>query len=266
MTAPETGKTRESRATVPVERSLEKRLLAYAAAAGASLVSVQAASAKVIYTPINLTIETGTVPLDLNHDGVVDFNVVERAGTQNFYPEYFRSLKINGAGHSGAGVLATSYHYFPPVVRARPLPSGMLIGPGEHFGRVQNANASMADLYASIGIDTYLRCYGWFAGFPFCSGTADTFLGLRFVVSGKTYYGWAGFSVIKVGFNRYRPYIHARLVGAAYEDVPGRPIRAGQLHDGTATIETAPDPQPATLGLLALGAPGLNIWRRREAT
>jgi hypothetical protein len=56
----------------------------------------------------------------------------------------------------------------------------------------------------------------------------------------------------------------SRLVGVAYEDVAGQPIRAGQLQDGTAMIETAPNRQPATLGLLALGAPGLDIWCKRE--
>jgi hypothetical protein len=108
-------------------------------------------------------------------------------------------------------------------------------------------------------------CQGPFAGAFFCAGVTDRFLGLRFAVNGKTYYGWAGFSVVKVGFGNYgyTPYLHARLTGVAYEDVPGQPIRAGQLQDGAAMIETAPNPQPATLGLLALGAPGLDIWRRR---
>jgi hypothetical protein len=117
----------------------------------------------------------------------------------------------------------------------------------------------MASVWSSL---SFRYCGGSFAGSISCPGTTDTFLGLRFVVSGKTYYGWAGFSIVKLGFNGNREYLHARLVGVAYEDVPNQPIRAGQLQDGTAMIEAAPDPQPATLGLLALGAPGLPFWGR----
>jgi len=36
------------------------------------------------------------------------------------------------------------------------------------------------------------------------------------------------------------------------------------LQDGTVMTERTPNPQPATLGLLALGAPGLDIWRPRK--
>jgi len=255
MTVPETR--RKGRATVSVAGGLEQRLLAYAAAAGASLVSTQAASAKVIYTPINLTV-TGTVPLDLNHDGVVDFNLVERSElglTIQFSETALYALRVNGAGSPGAGVVGGTFRNYP---LASALPWNAAIGPDEHFLHAQNRGVGMASLY--VFFDTGL-CRGGFAG-SFCYGVTDRFLGLRFVVSGKTYYGWAGFSVVKI--KRNRPRIIARLTGVAYEDVPGRPIRAGDLEGARATIETAPDPQPATLGLLALGAPGLDIWRKRE--
>ncbi len=251
MTAPESRKTVEVRSTVPVGRSLEQRLLAYAAAAGASLVAAQPAVAKVIYTPINLTIETGTVPLDLNHDGAVDFNLVERSHS-GCYGFATWGLRVNGAGNAGAGALGN----FDSAIA---LPWGAGIGPEEHFLHIQRLGAVMADVFLfSSGSGL---CGGAFAG-PSCNGGSDRFLGLRFVVSGNTYYGWAGFSVVKIGANR--PYIHAHLTGVAYEDVLSKPIRAGQLQDGTAMIRSVPDSQPATLGLLALGAPGLPIWRRRE--
>lgn len=205
------------------------------------------------------------MPLDLNHDGVVDFNLVER-----HYPYVGRmrgpsccfhesqSLNVNGAGNPGAGVMGTAYSPFD----AGALVLGAEIGPGLHFDRVQNANALMAQagFFTARESKLYSFCDGPFAGFAACTGTTDRFLGLRFQVSGNTYYGWAGFSVVKVGYT----YIHARLVGIAYEDVPGQPIRAGQLQDGTVMTERTPNPQPATLGLLALGAPGLDIWRPRK--
>jgi hypothetical protein len=50
--------------------------------------------------------------------------------------------------------------------------------------------------------------------------------------------------------------------GYAYNSVPNQPIRAGQKSN-TDLIGEMPA-QAATLGLLAMGAPALDIWRRRE--
>lgn len=258
MTAPEAGRSKATRTKVPVRGSLEQQLLASAAAAGASLIAAQPATAKVIYTPMNLTIETGIVPLDLNQDGVVDFNLVERANTGSV--SISRGLNINGAANPGAAVAVTSFG------GASALALGAMIGYGGRFGKVQNVARSMAHLASIHLFGTTAFCTGAFALTPSlnCTGVIDRFLGLRFVVSGKSYYGWAGFSAVNVGWVNAKPYIHARLVGFAYEDVPGQSIRAGQLQDSAADVGAPPNPRPATLGLLALGAPGLDIWRRRS--
>ena len=74
----------------------------------------------------------------------------------------------------------------------------------------------------------------------------------------------------------------ATLTGYAYETVPNRTIIAGKLVAGTIIVgeiedavgvlsvpatpdHQAADRQPATVGLLALGSPGLAIWRREES-
>jgi hypothetical protein len=54
--------------------------------------------------------------------------------------------------------------------------------------------------------------------------------------------------------------------GDAYNTVPNQPVLAGFLAgegDGERRIGEIP-PQPATLGLLGLGAPALDIWRSRK--
>jgi len=63
------------------------------------------------------------------------------------------------------------------------------------------------------------------------------------------------------------------LSGYAYETIPNKPIIAGQTKS-TDDIDdsnvrpnaalTVPTAESATLGALALGAPGLSIWRRDE--
>ena len=68
-------------------------------------------------------------------------------------------------------------------------------------------------------------------------------------------------------------HIQATLTGYAYETIPNRPIITGKTKgpdessgDGLpeATLST-PAPEATTLGLLAMGAPGLSIWRREES-
>jgi hypothetical protein len=67
-------------------------------------------------------------------------------------------------------------------------------------------------------------------------------------------------------------FIKATLTGYAYETVPNKPITAGKTKGlDEASIEepnaalTMSTPEPATLARLAMGAPGLSIWRREES-
>jgi hypothetical protein len=57
----------------------------------------------------------------------------------------------------------------------------------------------------------------------------------------------------------------AEVLGFAYETVPNKPILAGDTgHATTASPEaiSGPDEKPAaSLGILAAGAPALNLWR-----
>jgi len=99
----------------------------------------------------------------------------------------------------------------------------------------------------------------------------DRYLALKFQIRGKTHYGWARLSVNVTKFPENR--IKAILTGYAYETIPDKAIVAGQTKgpDDEAVGEAAPVAvraalsQPITLGALALGSPGLSIWRRRES-
>ena len=87
------------------------------------------------------------------------------------------------------------------------------------------------------------------------------YLGLKFVIKGQIHYGWARLHV-----HWHPPQISATLTGYAYEAIPNKAIIAGATK-GPDDAEPAaslnpPTPVPATLGALAMGAPGLSIWRR----
>ena len=68
------------RKTANLSKSIHQQLNAYAIAAGAAgvslLVLAQPADAKIIYTPAHVVIGR-TFPLDLNHDGIIDFWIVD---------------------------------------------------------------------------------------------------------------------------------------------------------------------------------------------
>jgi hypothetical protein len=79
------------------------------------------------------------------------------------------------------------------------------------------------------------------------------YLGLKFVINGKTHYGWARFKPHQ-GLNNYY------LTGYAYETIPNKPITTGQIKgpddnsiDEPIAFQGAPASQPASLGMLALG-------------
>lgn len=250
MTTPESNERRGGRPTIPFERGLEQRLLIYAAAAGATLVTAQSAAARVIFTSANALIDRDEmVPVDLNHDGVTDLVIVERRtyGIKLCNPIGDCAVFLSAdAGNASAGVVGG---YAASALRA-----GSPIGPGNHF--VQGTDASMAEARADIYSSTELNVYGNFRS------ATDRFLGLKFVINGQTHYGWVAFRVVSAGFKGLTPEVRAYMSGFAYEDVPNQPIRAGQISD--ADFTGGIPPQPATLGLLALGAPGLDIWRLRK--
>jgi hypothetical protein len=100
----------------------------------------------------------------------------------------------------------------------------------------------------------------------------NRYLGLKFKIKGKIHFGWARLSVVG------RQRITATLTGYTYETIPGKAIKAGQTKgtaDDPTNSDLGPDAslnsfisdtqQPATLGALAMGAPGLSIWRREES-
>ena len=101
---------------------------------------------------------------------------------------------------------------------------------------------------------------------PWFHGT-NRYLGLKFVVNGQTHYGWARLTVRLTGTRVEGCQFKTVLSGYAYET--NKSIMASQT-SGTVEEANAMNMVPdytqarAGLGLLALGALGLTVWRRPE--
>jgi len=225
-----------------LSESVQRRLNSYALAASTAGVGMAAlalpAEARIVYTPANFYVG-GKLPIDLNHDGINDFIVHSTTLCGAF--GCLTTLGVWAA--SGKNGIAYKFNQDPLALALR---EGSRIG----FKRKFTGSAIMCD-FRKYSSRTYHTGY-WFQ-------TTDRYLGLKFQIKGKMHYGWARF---KVKFCR------AILTGYAYETIPGKAIIAGATKgpddELTASFNTHV-PQPASLGSLALGAPGLSIWKREES-
>jgi hypothetical protein len=212
---------------------LASRLLAYAAVAGVGLAACHStAEAEVVYTPAHNYIN-GDFYLDLNHDGILDFHIHSYYIFGDGDLEVIPMIPINRIAAVRQPCFIGSHG------AAAPLPKGAAIGPAMRFG----AQATCMERLESSN-----ALYGpWL-------GQQDRYLGLAFYVKGQLHYGWARMSVASTFY-----YGVARILGYAYETIPNKSIVAGD--EGNATeVSTA----PASLGVLALGAPGLDTRRKQE--
>jgi hypothetical protein len=244
------------RKTANLSQSTNHQLHMYALAASAAGVGIlalaQAAEAKIVYTPANVSINPH-VPykLDLNHDRIADFtfSIYTFSHSGSGGREFFATMIVGGAQKSNAEVVGSK-----GLARA--------FGPGRRIGlkAAVKGYALMGHCLKQVNsmssVDTSRG--NWL-------NVTNRYLGLRFTVKGKTHFGWARLTVAGCAVN-------ANLTGYAYETIPNKPIVTGKTKGPDhASIEESnsslnlPTPQPPTLGALATGTPGLSIWRRKES-
>jgi hypothetical protein len=260
------------RKTASLSESVHQQLNMYTLAATAAGVGVlawaQPATARIVYTPIHHVIgKNGHYGIDFNHDGISDvtiFNAMFRSnGASVNVVRAFPSQLESGGVEGGLYDKSWPGTFFEAALK-----------PGARIGH----NRSGPPFYQR-GVMVGQCAHGTHNSAPPCSSHAynklgswanvkDRYIGVTFAVHGKTHYGWARLSV---DLSRKPFKATAILTGYAYETIPGKAIVAGKTKgsDGDNGDEFSatpmPTPKPATLGALALGAPGLSIWRREES-
>jgi len=200
--------------TAQLSTSAQHQLKLYALAASAAGVGVlalaQTAEGKIVYTSAHKMVRLNhALPIDLNHDGIHDFDVLNLSHhSTSPYGDYVAAEPLN----SGNQILAlgTRRGY-----GASALPAGSRVGPSAkqfRAGRDLMAYRSSAD---SV-----------FSGGPW-KNVSKRYLGLKFLIKGKTHYGWARLNVT------ITDQVNATLTGYAYETAADKSIVTGKTGSGT---------------------------------
>jgi hypothetical protein len=257
-----------SRKTTKLSDPLHKRVNMYALAGSAAGVGVLAlappSDAKILYTHAHVLIPKDTNItryIDLNHDGIQDFEVRHRFEQSSRFT--LSSLNAFGASDRTSNRVMGVKQEHSPFSSAFALKAGAKIGPGPGFSRDHPLMA-----FATSPGSTFVLGY-WAEN---KEGVKNRYLGLQFVIKGKVHYGWARLSTT-VQQQGQGHSIAATLTGYAYETIPNKPIIAGKTEGAEesgvdeanpATVDE-PTLQPASLGLLSIGSSGLSVWRREES-
>jgi hypothetical protein len=234
----------------------------YALTAVASGVGVlamaQPAECKIVYTPAHIWIGLNDkIPLDLNHDGKTDF-------------VFYKTLHRTGQGQYSVWNLQVyptrTMNEILPVSRAPQYASALV--PGSRVGPKSPFSPGLEIIEGGY----VLRSRGSGACVGAWYNVRNDYLGLQFIIKGKKHFGWARMNVT-CSVSQHK--LTALLTGFAYETIPNRPIITGKIKgpdEIDRTVErltphslSAPIPEPSMLGLLAMGSPGLSIWRRKDS-
>lgn len=272
---PSRARGTKKRNQVQLSSKVEKSLVAYAVAATAAgmgmLASPPGAEAKIVYTTANVQIVGKPLPIDLNHDGIVDFFLFHygfhtstggNALLACINP-FFNGTRTVCASSS----IATNHNAFRVVESmgdtwgAAVQPRAKIVG-GDRFRSLHSADLGQVTFPTSSH-----QKPDW--GGPWVNegkGVKNRYLGVKFQIQGRFHFGWARITVTTTS-NSFT----ATLTGYAYETIPGKGIIAGKTKgpeevddQPTASALSAPQQLPATLGVLAFGARGLSIYRNED--
>ena len=243
---------KSGRQPILISSELEQRLGRYALAAATTGVALaafnQSSPAEIVYTPANQQINPNTITkIDINNDGVADFEIDDMVSTV-FFSEFAHLFAIPighqnqiwGHTNFSRGYASALLPAFPIFAKGEFLPErGKMAAVSFRGGARPFSSESCTAPWANVN---------------------NRYLGLKLVINGEVHFGWARLSV-SCSLRNFN--LSGVLTGYAYETVPNKAIRAGQVRggisgdDSSSEYHTSPKSrlaEPATLGRLAQGA------------
>ncbi len=238
-------------------KNLESHLNVYSASAvvaGVSLLSLnQPAEAEIVVTHVNVAICGATV--DLNNDGKPDFSFpcYQSGYAHTFYVKMMVAPLTGGKAVGGARQAGGPY--------ASALASGAKIGPSAHFSSsvgIEQLQVERSGGGQSISSTSQYSLAGQWGN------KGPRYLGVKFLINGQMHYGWIRMSVTRP--NHQPTSLNGTITEFAYETTANKAITAGATKADmvpAAKSDTVEEEfKGAPLGILALGAEGIPMWRR----
>jgi hypothetical protein len=242
---------------------LERQLGLYSLAAAVAGVSVlalgQTAAAEVVVTKTTIPIPMSPynapepVEISLANDGInnLSFELLNYTSGRN--------LLVFGVNPKDELVTGGTWSAY-----------ALALKPGTKIG--QAPDFFYNDLVELSATSSIRYCKGYWApnlknGFIGCGTVTDKYLGVRFPIDGEFHYGWIRLTV-RTTSQTHGPHMTAAITEYAYETIPDEPIYAGSTEEPAAEVQVPANIQNAhepTLGMLALGAYGLPLWRKESS-
>jgi hypothetical protein len=130
------------------------------------------------------------------------------------------------------------------------------IGPSAPFIGTDGDRVTIESyLYDFCSGDDRRSFFGNWSGNP-----PNRYLGVKFLIHGAVHYGWIRLTVNFLD----RGLRSATITAYAYETVANKTIVAGHVQSSASqsSAQQLPNRDELSLGMLALGADGLTLWRR----
>jgi hypothetical protein len=223
-----------------LHRQLNMYALAATAAGVGALAMAQPAQAKIVYTPTHQKLPINKdFFLDLNHDGVNDFQFYVWVYSTSVGEHCIGAVNLSrlNSANGAVGKIVSS------VALASALKAGVRVGKTQYF-----PNQTREIMGFANGRDSGTTYGPWT---KYGKPVDHRYLGLKFETNGKTHYGWAR---LNVWIRSCRA--SATLTGYAYETVANKPIITGKTKGPDDSAEQANSDvvvPSGMLGRLALG-------------